>query len=136
MKKVGLVCCLAILVFSLSCGHPRALVSMSITPETATVQPLGTTMTVQYKAYGTFIHPAETVDISNQVQWTSSIPAIATVDTGTNGGLVTPTGAACGTTGITATAGRDLVGGNGSSGSLMTADATFIVYDPNISGCH
>jgi hypothetical protein len=134
MKKAGLLCCLSILVFSLSCGHPRAMTSMRITPDTATVNGLGLIVPVQYRAYGTFIHPAETVEISQQVEWSTDIPQVATVANGANGGLVTPAGSACGSTNVTATAGRNLVG-NGGSGSVMTATAVFKVTDPNITGC-
>jgi hypothetical protein len=136
MKKVGLICSLAILMFSLSCGHPRALVSMTVTPSSGEVVGFGAIIPVQFKAYGTFIHPAETLDISQQVEWTSSVPQVANVENGTNGGRVTPAGVACGGTLITATAGKDLVGGNGGSSSIMAATATFTVTDPNISGCH
>jgi hypothetical protein len=136
MKKACVVCCLSILLFSLSCGHPRAMTSLSITPSDSTVTGFGAIIPVQYKAYGTFIHPSETVDLSEQVEWTTSVPQVATVANGANGGLVTPAGVACGTTIITATAGKNLVGGNGGSGSIMTATATFNVTDPNISGCH
>ena len=135
MKNACLVCCLLILALSLSCGHPRAMTSMTITPDTATVNGFGAIIPVQYKAYGTFIHPAETRDISQEVEWATDVPQVATVANGANGGLVTPAGVACGTTNITATAGRNLVGGNGGSGSVMTATATFIVKDSNIPGC-
>jgi hypothetical protein len=133
MKKVGLACLLGILLVALSCGHPTAMVSMSVTPATAGIVGLGAVLPYQYTAYGNFIHPTETRDISNQVTWTSNTPWVATVN---SSGVVTPTGGACGGTIITATAGKALVGGgNTDSQSVMTATATFTVYAVATPGC-
>jgi hypothetical protein len=130
MKKAGLVCSLGILLFALSCGHPTQMVSMSISPSASTVIGITSRIPVQYSAYGTYIHPAETRDVTKEVTWSSSVPMVATV----SNGLVIPTGAACGGTLITATAGKDLVG-QGSYAKVITATATFTVADPTIEGC-
>jgi hypothetical protein len=132
MKKAGFVCSIIVVLFALGCGAATTLVSMSITPTAAGVIGLGDTIPVQLKAYGNFIHPTETRDISTQVTWTSNTPAVATVD---NTGLVTPTGIACGGTLITATAGKNLIGrSTADSQAEMTATATFTVYS-TVAGC-
>jgi hypothetical protein len=118
------------LVFVLSCGHPTTMVSMSVTPSTATVLGIGDIIPVQYTAYGTFIHPSETRNVTTEVTWTSSVLQVATV----NNGLVTPAGIACGGTTITATAGKDVVG-PGSSQTVIAAQSIFTVADPNVKGC-
>ena len=130
MKNAGLVCLLGILVFSLSCGHPTTMVSMSISPAASTVLGIGDIIPIQYTAYGTFIHPSETRDVTSEVTWSSSVPLVATV----NKGLVTPAGFACGGTIITATAGKSVIG-TGSSHGVITAQATFTVADPSVTGC-
>ncbi len=132
MKNAGLVCSLGILLFALSCGHPTQMVSMAVSPANTTVVGIGDIIPAQYTAYGTYIHPAETRDVTSQVTWTSSIPLVATVSAN---GVVTPTGQACGVTIITATAGKDLVG-QGSDAKVIAATATFTVTDPNVDGCH
>jgi uncharacterized protein YjdB len=114
----------------IGCGHPTQLVEMSLNPTTATVIGRGVQGQVQFTAYGRFIHPDETRDISTQVTWTSSIPDVATVD---SKGLVT-SGLACGSTTITATAGRNLQG-VGSDSNIRTAIGTFVVADPNDPLC-
>jgi hypothetical protein len=107
------------------------MVSMSITPSTASVLGIGDIIPVQYTAYGTFIHPSETRNVTTEVTWTSSVLQVATVN---NSGLVTPSGIACGGTIITATAGKNLIG-TGSSQAVITAQATFTVADPSVTGC-
>lgn len=123
---------LGILAFALGCGHPMTLDSMTINPASASINALGAPIPVQYTDYGTYSHPKKTVDLSTQVTWTSSTPDVATVS---SAGLVTPVGVACGTTLITATAGKNLVG-PGNSDEVMTATSTFTVTDPNVAGCH
>jgi uncharacterized protein YjdB len=112
------------------------MTSLTVSPADSSVNGFGAIIPVQYKAYGTFVHPTETLDLSQDVEWTSSVPQVATVANGAAGGLVTPAGVACGTTIITATASKHLVGGGGGSDSIMAANATFNVIDQNITGCH
>ena len=58
----------------LSCGHGQTLTAITVTPDMVTltrgVSP--TTVTVQYRAVGTFQRPHEDKDITNSVTW--SIP--------------------------------------------------------------
>ena len=130
MRKACAVSLLMLLAISLGCGHPTQLVEMSLNPSSVTVIGLASQGKVQFTAYGRFIHPNETRDITTQVTWTGSIPDVATVD---NKGLVTTAGLACGTTTITATAGRDLQS-VGSDTNIRTAIATFTVEDPACPG--
>jgi phage gp45-like len=87
--------------------------------------------TTQYTAMGTYSHPPRTADVTTQVTWTSSSPAVGTVS---STGLVTPAGIACGTTVITATAGKNLIG-PGNSDEVVAGTSTFKVTDPNAPGC-
>lgn len=128
MRKACAVSVLMLTALLIGCGHPTQLVEMSINPSTVTVTGLTGGATAQFTAYGRFIHPDETRDITSLVTWTTSIPEIATVD---SKGLVTTTGLACGTTTVTATAGRELQG-VGSDNNIRTAIATFQVIDKNL----
>ncbi len=74
---------------------PGILTSVAITPATPTI-PKG--LTEQFTATGTY-NVVTTANITNQVQWTSSAPRVATIN---SSGLATAVGA--GTTTITATA--------------------------------
>lgn len=139
MKRINTAltfCALAMFVFALSCGHPMALQSITITPTSETVTGPGPDLPllpVQYTAYGSFIHPTETVDITKYVTWTSDTPVIATVDTSPSPtpGLVTATGnGSCGIVNITATAGKGVVG-PGTANAVVYAIATFNVIDTN-----
>jgi hypothetical protein len=133
MNKIGLVCCLGVVLFALGCGHPTAMTSMTITPTSSGVVGFGDTIPTQFTVYGKFIHPSETRDITSEVTWSSAVPAVATVSAD---GLVTPTGTACGSTIITATAGQKLVGGGDTdSQAEMNVTATFTVYVVSNPGC-
>lgn len=123
-KNIALtVCSLAIFLFVLGCGHDQQLVSIAVSPSATSVGPLGAVIPVQLTAYGTYIHPPKTANITNQVKWTTSVADVATVN---SSGLVLPTGIACGTTNITATGGTSVI---------VTGMATFTVTDPNVAGC-
>ena len=127
MRKVLAFLCIAMFLLFSSCGHPTQLTSMSISPSGVTFSNAVPGMTHQLTAYGVFIHPKETRDITTDVTWTSSAPDIATVD---QNGLVTTVIHACGQTVITATADSHLVGAGG-SGSIMTATA---MIDVQVTG--
>jgi hypothetical protein len=134
MKRLNLAAILSslgILVFALSCAAPLSLVSMSVTPSNATAVGIGNMVPVQYSAYGTFIHPNKVVDLTKEVTWTSSIPAVGVVS---STGVVTAGGSTCGVTIITATAGKSVIG-PGNNNEVVVAMATFTVADPSVSGC-
>ena len=102
------------------CASP-SLVSITITPNVQYFS-FGSGLTVQFTAIGTFAqgnHPKSTRDITNEVTWKSNTPDIATIS---STGLMTTTGAAYGTTNVTASM-------NG-FGGLITANATANVCAP------
>jgi len=56
------------------CGFKRQLVSITIDPPGATIG--GPDITVNFKAYGNYIHPPDTRDITDSVVWTSAAPLV------------------------------------------------------------
>lgn len=76
-----------------SCAHNTHLVSINIQPGNGTFGAVDPSAFFLYKAYGTYIHPPKTVDITNQVTWQSSNPQVAqftspgTVSPNTNCGI-------------------------------------------------
>lgn len=126
-KNIALtLCSLVIFLFVLGCGHEQQLVSIAVSPGSGGAGPLGAVIPVQYTAIGTYIHPPKTVDLTSQVKWTSSVADVATIN---SSGLVVPTGIACGSTTITATAEA------GAGAGIVTGKALFTVIDPNVAGC-
>lgn len=126
---------LAMLVFVSGCGHPRILESIEMQPTNATVSGPGASFTQtsrQFNAIGHFINPRETENITDRVTWASDTPDISTVS---QTGLVTTAGlGACGTSLITATATRDLVG-TGTSHAIVVGTATNTVSDSTNPAC-
>jgi hypothetical protein len=70
-----------------SCAHNTHLVSIAIQPGNGTFAAADPSLSFQYRAYGTYIHPPKTVDITDQVTWQSSAPHVATF---TGPGVVSP----------------------------------------------
>jgi List-Bact-rpt repeat protein len=76
-----------------SCAHNTHLVGINIIPGNGTFAAVDPSASFQYRAYGTYIHPPKTVDITNQVTWQSSVPQVAqftgpgTVSPNTNCGV-------------------------------------------------
>jgi hypothetical protein len=70
-----------------SCAHNQHLVSIAIQPGNGTFGGVDPNLFFQYKAYGTYIHPPKTIDITSQVTWQSSNPQVAQV---TGDGVVSP----------------------------------------------
>jgi len=124
----------AALLFSFSgCGHNQHLVSISlIPPGPVTFQGVGAA--IQFKALGRYVHPPETKDITDQVQWSVDSQNLVTV---TNTGLVTAT-SVCGSGNIMASLnappnyvfGTAFVTGNG----IGTAACNQALLGVNISG--
>src|SRR5262249_7927577 len=96
------------------CAGDRTLKAIQVTPETV-ILPTGNT--VQFKALGIYSRARGgyqiTVDITNQVQWSSVLPQVATID---STGLATAQGS--GVTTISASK-------KGDGGSLIIGAATF-----------
>jgi hypothetical protein len=94
------------LAASLSCGQEQKLVAITVTPNnfTYTDPPVGILAT--FTAKGEFVHPPENRDITSQVVWSASFPAIFTINSKT--GIATYLGG-CGTNlPVTATASTNL----------------------------
>lgn len=111
-----------------SCGDPQTLQSITIQPGTETIGASDTPVfedagaQVQLKAYGNYLHPPVTKDITNQVTWLSNTPQMFTV---TSAGLLTATGESCGGTLISATVQTNTDGsGVSSSGAVVTGSMT------------
>ncbi len=106
MKRsyIGLAISVLVMVAALSalpsCGFKRQLVSITIDPPIASI--VGPDVVVNFKAYGNYIHPPETTDITESVVWTSAAPQVISIVSNTG---VATSGVACGTNiTITATA--------------------------------
>jgi hypothetical protein len=95
-----------LLLFLSSCGHDQELIAITVQPPTETFgapniplsQDAG--LNVNLRAYGSYIHPPVTKEITNQVTWSSNTPQMVTVDAA---GTITATGNACGNTLVSAT---------------------------------
>jgi hypothetical protein len=123
---IGIAVCL---VAEASCARSQQLESITIQPSSVTFLSPFTTLTFQLKAYGAFIHPPETKDITDQVTWTSSAPALSVVS---NTGVVAVSGnGSCGANVVTATAPATPGNPNG----LITSTASVTVDDINVSVC-
>lgn len=111
-----------------SCARSQELVSITIDPSTVTFLSPFTTLTFQLKAYGTFIHPPETKDLTNQVTWQTSAPLLSTV---TSTGVVAVSGnGSCGVNQVTAT----YLTSSHSNGNIVIGTATVSV-DGTFPGC-
>lgn len=117
-------------------GCSNALVdTIQIAPPTQSVAVGQTTQFTATGVYGHGSHPSSTQDVTTQVAWTSSAPAVATVNasglaTGIAAGTTTITATMNGFTGvITATATLTVTSGAG-GGTNPTADVTSISIIP------
>jgi len=120
-----------------SCGHSQKLVSLQIQPGSFTFLEPYPTGTEQYTATGTYIHPPETRDVTNEATWTID-DGVVTMSTP---GLFTPapppagspqgTPPPCGGGNISATVPE----GTGGSGNIVIAYATVTVNDPLQVNC-
>jgi hypothetical protein len=122
-----------LLLSSFGCGHNQHLVSIAVVPPgPVTFQGVGAS--IQFKALGTYIHPPETKDITDQVQWSIDSQNLATVS---NTGLVTAT-SVCGSGNVMASLnappnfvfGTAFVTGNG----IGTAACNQALLSVNIAG--
>lgn len=111
------------------------LQSITLSPTSSGDCPVSDNTPTQFTAYGHFIHPVKTVDITNQVTWTSSVTRVATV--GAHTGIVVSAGIDFGVTTITATAGKGVIGPGDANEIIASDPATFTVQnpDPNTGLC-
>src|SRR5205807_291088 len=99
-----------------SCARNQHLVSIQVVPPGATFEGVGAA--IQFKAVGTYIHPPETKDITDQVQWSIDSQNLATVS---STGLVTATSICGSWTGCSSTSNMCAVTMSGN----VTVTATF-----------
>jgi Bacterial Ig-like domain (group 2) len=117
---IHIICLAAVTFLLLHCGTSHDLLSLSVSPATASMSAAG--QTIQFKAVGTDVRVSETprtpatTDWTHRVTWSSSDSAVATID---SSGLATGVGP--GTTTITASA------------SGMSATATLTLSTPGQS---
>jgi Divergent InlB B-repeat domain len=129
---VGLVGAALLLVSLSSCAHNQHLESITVSPSTFTffapLSPGATPNVVPLTAYGTYIHPPETINITNQVTWSSDQTLVA--DVSSSGQLTA--GVACGVADVSASVFTD--GGN-PKGPVVVGTMTVTVEGPSSQGC-
>lgn len=96
---VGLAGAAVLLVSLSSCAHNQHLESINIIPGNGTFVAVDPAAFFDYRAYGTYIHPPKTVDITDQATWVSNAPQVANF---TAPGVVSPN-TSCGVATIYAT---------------------------------
>jgi hypothetical protein len=128
---VGLLGAAVWLTSLLSCARGQELTSITIVPSSFTYGSASTggqQVPIPLTAYGTFIHPPATKDITTLVTWTSDVTPVADVDS--TGHLTA--GVSCGGANISATYYKD--GGN-TSGPLVVGFMGVTVDGPASLGC-
>ena len=110
-----------------SCGHDQKLVSLQIQPATATFLEDDPTLTVQFSAIGSYIHPPATKDVTNQATWKIDDGVAAM----TTPGLFAPVPGFCGGGNISASVPE----GTGGSGNIVIAYATVTIDNPAVPTC-
>lgn len=109
-----------------SCGHDQKLVSIAVTPQTATYPSPGSGA-VDFAASGTYIHPPETRDITAQVTWSTDVTELLTFKylAGT-GETVAPNNGNCGIANVWASAPE---GTGGTSNIVISPPSTVTVQN-------
>jgi hypothetical protein len=78
----------ATLMLSFSgCAHNQHLVSIQVQPSAGTFFSADPNLFFNFKAFGTYVHPPHTADITDQVNWQSDNPQVVQV---TSMGVVSP----------------------------------------------
>jgi hypothetical protein len=114
-----------------SCGHDQKLVSIQVHPPGFTFLVADSDQTANYKAFGTYIHPPATKDITDQVVWSvQGSPSVVAIVNGTPAGTVTTEGG-CGVSDVVATAPE----GTGGSSNIVVGYGTVTVDNPNVVFC-
>jgi hypothetical protein len=111
-----------------SCAHDRELIGITIQPQTVTFGAPDSSLSADFSALGTYLHPPETKDITTQVTWATDIPQLITV---TAGGVVSPTGNGCGVANVSASTTH----GTGHSDNLVIGYSTVTIQNPLVAGC-
>jgi hypothetical protein len=115
-----------------SCGHNQGLLSISIVPSGityASAAPPGSNQTpIPLTAYGTYVHPPETKNITDQVIWASNIIGVALVDS--TGHLTA--GPDCGSSNVSASV---YTNGGNKNGNVVVGYMFVTVDGPASLGC-
>ncbi len=121
-----------LLLIASSCAHNHDLVGITISPSAYTyfssAAPGVPQIPIPLTAYGTYIHPPDTRDITSQVTWASDNTIVA--DVSSTGQLTD--GVACGVGNISASFFTD--GGN-KNGPVVVGFMTVTVEGPASQGC-
>src|SRR5215469_15582851 len=133
LRSSAVVGTLGLLLAMLSCAHDQELTSISVQPTTEDFgSPDPSLGPVQLIAYGHYIHPPVTKDITSQVRWSSNTPTVAVV---TSMGALSPGGVDCGNSLVTATVKTNSSeGGRSSSGAIISGSMTANVTCASGSG--
>jgi hypothetical protein len=70
-----------------SCARSTRLTGITIQPSTGTFGAVDPSANFGFKAFGTYIHPPKTVDITDQVNWQSNNPQVIQI---TSAGVASP----------------------------------------------
>ena len=113
-----------------SCGHDQKLVGLTVSPSSVTFLAEDAVPAVLH-AYGTYIHPPATKDITQQVTWASNAPAMLVFTPVAGGEQVAPNGI-CGIADVSATAPE----GTGGAANIVVAYAAMTIdgTGPNCPG--
>jgi len=128
-SRIGLAMIALVMVATLlilpSCGFKRKLLQITIEPATATyLSPLA--VPVDFRAFGSYIHPPDTRDITSQVTWSTDVPDMLQLNVGGVPGRIAPNGI-CGIADISATATLN--------GAVVVGFATVTINDPSNPNC-
>jgi hypothetical protein len=126
----ALVASATLLLSVSSFGHSQHLVYIAVQPSSVTFLSPDTNITFQLKAYGTYIHPPETKDITGQVTWQSGSTDLVSVTTA--GVISTANTGHCGVTDVIASMFTD--SGN-PKGNVVTTTITATVVDTTTPVC-
>jgi Big-like domain-containing protein len=126
-NRFSLVMICAAGLFLPSCGHDQQLASITVTPAGFVFEGVGAQG--QFTALGTYIHPPETKDITNQVVWKIDVANLATI---TQTGLVTAL-SVCGSGDVTATHYSDPA--HPTTSNLIVGSATVKGVDDGTAKC-
>jgi hypothetical protein len=130
--SIGLMIAAALLLSLPGCGYNQHLESITVSPPAFTyfspAAPGAQQTPIPLTAYGAYIHPPETKDITSQVTWASDNTVVA--DVSATGQLTD--GVACGVANISATSFTD--GGN-KNGNVVVGFMTVTVEGPASQGC-
>jgi hypothetical protein len=122
---------LLLLTSGLSCARNQHLESIQVLP-TGTVT-FGSDVAApgnfaNFQAFGTYVHPPQTKDITSEVTWTAVIPAIVQFQASSGFEQVGPSGGGCGNTSVTATFND---GGN----VVISNPGQVVINGPSAQGC-